>query len=165
MRWWCVAIIDNFVSLNRTIWWYVVYRTWCERLDLFLFVNWCVDGGRCNVYICNIYLPLEKWNNPIIEMCESIFKYKYSTTWWSIERVNPNQTILRDNETHVEYLYLETFGYELGGDELERFFSSLSIIFDRRMRIEKRCSKFDKTRISFYLSQQYCTKWAIQQPQ
>lgn len=47
-------------------------------------------------------------------MCESIFKYKYSTTWWSIERVNPNQTILRDNETHVEYLYLETFGYEFG---------------------------------------------------
>lgn len=143
--------------------------TWCIGRDanvwIYFFSSIGVSMEVDAIYICNIYLPLEKWNNPIIEMCESIFKYKYSTTWWSIERVNPNQTILRDNETHVEYLYLETFGYELGGDELERFFSSLSIIFDRRMRIEKRCSKFDKTRISFYLSQQYCTKWAIQQPQ
>lgn len=74
-------------------------------------------------------------------MCESIFKYKYSTTWWSIERVNPNQTILRDNETHVEYLYLETFGYELEGDELERFFSNL--VHHLRSKNENREAMFE----------------------
>ena len=74
-------------------------------------------------------------------MCESIFKYKYSTTWWSIERVNPNQTILRDNETHVEYLYLETFGYVLGGDELERFFFNL--VHHLRSKNENREAMFE----------------------
>lgn len=31
---------------------------------------------------------------------------------------NPNQAILRDNETHVEYLYLVTFCYEILDDNM-----------------------------------------------
>lgn len=77
--------------------------------------------------------------------------------------INPNRTILRDNETHVEYLYLETFGYEVRvGDELERFFSRaknvIQLVYHLRSKNENREATFKMTKLEFhFILQQYCT--------